>query len=191
MKLRLDGTVLLAALLVSTPAFGLTIAGEQDGIASPLPEKGATERTDDRRDYAGMSWDGKDAALNERFIAVVDDPAQWQDLWKRAFDKPAPVVDFENFAVACVFLGSKADWLYHIAFDKPAVKDSVMHITYRLLMLELEYRMAPELGYGRPSFGGQYRMEVYAKQKGVTMQIDRAKGEGDDDLLLLPPLPGS
>lgn len=139
------------------------------------------------RDYAGMSWEGYDAALKEQFIMVVDDRGEWERLWKRAFSKPAPAVDFENFAVACVFLGDGADWLYHIAFDEPYVKDGVMHITYRLFMNRIS--MEAERGFGRPSFGGQYRMEVYAKQKGVTMQIDRGKGEGDDDPLPFPPFP--
>lgn len=141
------------------------------------------------RDYAGMSWDGMDAAIKERFIKVVDDRGEWESLWKRAFNKPAPVVDFENFAVACVFLGERADWLYHIAFDEPYVKDGVMHITYRLLMNMISFEAKGD--FGRPSFGGQYRMEVYAKQRGVTMQIGKGKGEGEDDPLLLPPLPGS
>lgn len=139
------------------------------------------------RDYAGMSWEGYSAAMKEPFIKVVDDRVQWEDLWKRAFDKPAPVVDFENFAVACVFLGDGADWLYHIAFEAPYVKDSVMHIPYRLIMNVLG--MDGELRAGRGSFAGQYRMEVYAKQKGVTMQIDREKGEADREPLplTLPP----
>lgn len=141
------------------------------------------------RDYAGMSWDGYDAALKESFIKVVDDRGEWEDLWKRAFNKPAPVVDFDNFAVACVFLGDRADWLYHIAFDEPSVKDGVMHITYRLFMNRIKFET--EGGFGRPSFGGQYRMEVYARQKGVALQIDKGTGEGDDAPLLPPSLPGS
>lgn len=141
------------------------------------------------RDYAGMSWEGYDAALKERFIKVVDDRGEWEDLWSRAFNKPAPEVDFDNFAVACVFLGDGADWLYHIAFDEPSVKDGVMPITYRLFMNRIA--METERGFGRPSFGGQYRMEVYAKQKGVTMRIDKGEGEGDGAPLLLPPLSGS
>ncbi|WP_306536757.1 ankyrin repeat domain-containing protein [Geobacter sp.] len=147
------------------------------------------EKSGAGRDYAGMSWDGYDAAMKEPFIKVVDDRGEWEGLWKRAFNKPAPVVDFKNFAVACVFLGDRADWLYHIAFDEPTVKDGVMHITYRLYMNMIA--MEAERRVGRPSFGGQYRMEVYAKQKGVPMRIDKGKGEGDDDPLLLPPLPGS
>ncbi|ABB32880.1 Ankyrin repeat-like protein [Geobacter metallireducens RCH3] len=139
------------------------------------------------RDYAGMSWTGYDAAMKEPFITVVDDRTQWEDLWKRAFDKPAPIVDFDNFAVACVFLGAEAEWLYSIHFDEPSVKDGVMQITYRLFMNRIA--MEAERGFGRPSFGGQYRMEVYAKQKGVTMRIVKGKGEGDYEPLPLTPPP--
>lgn len=147
------------------------------------------EKSGAGRDYAGMSWDGYDAALKEPFIKGVDDRGEWEDLWKRAFNKPAPEVDFDNFAVACVFLGDGASWLYHIAFDEPSVKDGVMHITYRLFMNMIQ--VETERGFGRPSFGGQYRMEVYARRKSVVLQIDKGTGEGDDALLLPPSLPGS
>uniref|UniRef100_A0A831XMX8 Ankyrin repeat protein n=1 Tax=Geobacter metallireducens TaxID=28232 RepID=A0A831XMX8_GEOME len=156
--------------------------GDREMMA--LLEKGGAGR-----DYAGISWEGYDAAMKEEFIKVVDDPGEWEGLWKRAFNKPAPVVDFENFAVACVFLGDGADWLYHIAFDEPVVKDGVMEITYRLFMNRIA--MERERGFGRPSFGGQYRMEVYPKQKGVTIRIRKGKGEEDRDPLPLPPLPGA
>jgi ankyrin repeat protein len=135
------------------------------------------EKSGARREFAGMTWEGKNAALNESFIKVVVDRSEWEKLWLQAFNKPAPVVDFENFAVACVFLGGRADWLYSIEFGKPFVKDSIMHITYHLMMLRL--RMAP--GYDGHSFGGQYAMRVFARQQGVTYQVHRGKSEGDPD----------
>jgi ankyrin repeat protein len=141
------------------------------------------EKAGARREFAGMSWQGKDAALKEPFIQVVSDRSEWEALWQRAFTKPAPIVDFGNFAIACVFLGDKADWIYSIGFGKPYLKESVMHVPYRLAMVML--RMAP--GHGR-TFGGQYAMTVIQKQQGVTYQIDKVgdQGEHDGRLPLMP-----
>lgn len=135
------------------------------------------EKSGAKRDYAEMSWEGKNAELKETFIKAVVDRSEWGKLWQNAFNKPAPIVDFENFAVACVFLGDRADWLYDIEFGNPYLKGSVMYIPYHLMMLRL--RLAP--GHGSHSFGGQYAMRVFIRQKGVTFRIVKGKSEGDPE----------
>jgi ankyrin repeat protein len=129
-------------------------------------------------EYAGLSWKGSDAALNYPFIKMVDNRLEWQELWKKSFDKPAPPVDFEHFAVACVFLGNAADWLYSIDFGDPAVHSTTLYIPYQLIMLVLERRMSPDMDIKEHAFGSQYHMKVFARVGGLPMQLYRERVSG-------------
>jgi len=116
------------------------------------------------REYSGMIWDGYVSKQKDEFIRVVDTRREWSELWQRAFEKPAPVIDFEKYAVACVFLGYNAKWMYAIGFGGPEFIDGKLVISYGLhdMMLRLS---------GPFKAGGQYAMKVYEKKNGVEMVL--------------------
>jgi hypothetical protein len=110
----------------------------------------------------GMKWEGHASQQTKRLVKVITDNDEWTALWRRAFDTKAPAVDFDNYAVACVFLGHEADWLYSIAFGEPSLKDGLMVIPYWLREIYLELA-------GPFKASGQYHMKVFKKKAGVEM----------------------
>jgi len=130
---------------------------------------GLLEKAGSPRDYLGMEWKGNVSGQKEKFVKIVDDPGEWANLWMRAFEKPAPTIDFENYAVACVFLGHSAGWLYSISVSGPVVRGNQAVIVYALheVMLRLS---------GPFKAGGQYHMKVFEKRTGVKMVIEEAPG---------------
>jgi hypothetical protein len=112
--------------------------------------------------YDGLKWEGHASQQTKRLVKVITDNDEWKALWRRAFDTKAPAVDFNNYAVACVFLGHEADWLYSIAFGAPSLKDGRMVIPYWLREIYLELA-------GPFKASGQYHMKVFKKKAGVEM----------------------
>lgn len=112
-----------------------------------------------------MEWEGNQSRQIAEWIKVVDTQTEWAELWKRAFEKPAPHMDFEKYAVACVFLGHSAEWLYAIEFDTPFMKDGMLVIPYGLM--ELELRLS-----GPFRAEGQYHMKVFERGKKVKMILE-------------------
>jgi serine/threonine-protein phosphatase 6 regulatory ankyrin repeat subunit B len=142
-------------------AWTYAVEGANPAIVSLLEKAGAA------RDYLGMEWKGNVSKQKEAFIKVVETPKEWSELWLRAFEKPAPDMDFEKYAVACVFLGHDARWLYSIGFSGPERRDGKLVIAYSLhdVMLRLS---------GPFQAGGQYHMRVFEKSKDVPMILEEA-----------------
>ncbi len=113
-------------------------------------------------------WKGSISNQKTKYISVVTDNEEWSALWKRAFDEKAPEIDFEHYAVACVFLGHDADWLYSIGFGEPFEKEGRLIIPYGLAEMILELA-APFKA------SGQYHMKVFKKTKGFEMILEEAK----------------
>ena len=111
------------------------------------------------------TWKGSISNQKEEFIQVVETQEQWSELWMRAFAKPAPDVDFGKYAVACVFLGHSADWLYSISFGKPFMRDNLMVIPFGLPEIILELS-------GPFKASGQYSMKVFEKKKDIKMILE-------------------
>lgn len=140
------------------------------------------------REYEYMNWEGRNASLKEPYKSIVGNNEEWEKLWQTAFSKPAPPIDFENFAVACIFLGEKTDWLYSIDFEQPYIKDGVKVIPYGLAITK-HIMLRVDASYGQRAFGGQYHMKVFAKQKELEMQLQETKGKGDvPELFESPPV---
>ncbi|HPC85101.1 MAG TPA: hypothetical protein P5238_02995 [Smithellaceae bacterium] len=112
-----------------------------------------------------VEWKGNVSNQKDEFIKVVETRMEWNDLWLRAFDKPAPKVDFKKYVVACVFLGHQADWLYSIGFDEPVRRGDVWAIPYGLTEIVLELAKPYKAS-------GQYAMKVFAKRKGAEMILE-------------------
>ncbi|MDP2854741.1 MAG: ankyrin repeat domain-containing protein [Smithellaceae bacterium] len=142
-------------------AWTYAVEGANPAIVSLLEKAGAV------RDYLGMEWKGNVSKQKEAFIKVVETPKEWSELWLRAFEKPAPDMDFEKYVVACVFLGHEARWLYSIGFSGPERRDGKLVIAYSLhdVMLRLS---------GPFQAGGQYHMRVFEKSKDVPMILEEA-----------------
>lgn len=112
-----------------------------------------------------MEWKGNISNQKDEFIKVVEKRGEWNDLWQRAFEKPAPKVDFKKYVVACVFLGHQADWLYSIGFDEPILRGDVWIIPFGCAEIILEL--------AKPfKASGQYAMKVFAKHKGAKMMLE-------------------
>lgn len=129
-----------------------------------------------RREYQYMEWEGWESHQGERLIKVIIDEEEWEELWKRALGKQAPYVDFEHYAVACVFLGHEEPNLYAIEFLKPLVEGSRMIIPFKMHYIK-DARRGPLLGDERRFFKkilGQYHMKVFKKAKGVEMVLKQA-----------------
>lgn len=115
--------------------------------------------------YAGVTWEGNSSNQVEAFIKVVTTPDEWAQLWTRAFAKPAPDVDFKHHAVACVFLGHSASWLYSIHLGQPQLRDNRMVISYVLVDVMLRLK-------GPFRAGGQYAMMVVKKSNDLEMVLE-------------------
>jgi ankyrin repeat protein len=139
-------------------AWTYAFESDQKSITDLLEKAGAG------RDYFGMKWDGYVSKQKEEFTKVVDTPKEWSELWQRAFAKPAPVMDFEKYVVACVFLGYNAQWLYSIGFNGAEPVDGKLVISYALhdVMLRLS---------GPFRAGGQYAMKAYEKKNGIEIVL--------------------
>ncbi len=120
------------------------------------------------KSFEGMKWDGHASQQTTKLVKVITDNDEWAALWRRAFDKKAPVIDFDHYAVACVFLGHEAEWLYSIAFGEPSLKDGRMVIPYWLRDIYLELA-------GPFKASGQYHMKVFQKRPGVEMILEEQR----------------
>lgn len=116
-------------------------------------------------------WKGSASGQKEPFIKVVQSKEEWSELWRRAFEKPAPDIDFQQYAVACVFLGHGADWLYSIHIDDPVRQDQGWVISYGLAEIILELA-------GPFKAGGQYVMKVLEKKKDGPMILEETGKSG-------------
>jgi hypothetical protein len=148
-----------AALLACLPLFiWAACAGAQPetakAAATPAPP--------------GQEWEGFVSQQKEEFIQVVTTPEEWSALWKRAFDQPAPTVDFERHAVACVFLGHSATWLFSISLGEPQVRDQTLVFPYSLAEMILELS-------GPFKAGGQYAMKVVEKRQGYRLMLEEKR----------------
>jgi hypothetical protein len=117
--------------------------------------------------HQNMTWKGSMSNQKAEFIKVVETKEEWSQLWRRAFDKPAPDMDFEKFVVACVFLGHSADWLYSIGFGQPFMRDNLLVIPFGLSEIILELS-------GQFKASGQYHMKVFEKKKAFKIILEEA-----------------
>ncbi len=130
-----------------------------------IPMQGQTESPAAVQEKEGV-WKGNVSSQKDVFIKVVETQKEWGDLWKRAFDRPAPDIDFEKKVVACVFLGHKADWLYSIHIGDPVRRDNAWIVPYGMADIILELS-------GPFKAGGQYAMKVLEKKTDAPMILKR------------------
>jgi hypothetical protein len=115
----------------------------------------------------GMEWKGYESGQSKKLVKVIAGKEEWSELWGRAFHKSPPVVDFDKYAIACVFLGFDAPWLYGIEFGAPVIRGDKLIILYSLIEVRLELS-------GPFHASGQYHMKVFGKKKGYKMELEEA-----------------
>lgn len=115
---------LLAAALLAAPALGM---------ARKPPEK----TMDDPARLAAVNltpaeWKGHSCGVAEPGARVVSDEASWRALWKDAFGKDAPAVDFTRFVAVAAFAGSRntGGWSAELLAPEAAAKGVV--VPYRV-----------------------------------------------------------
>ncbi len=123
------------------------------------------KKSDTAANIVQMEWQGSTSAQKEELIAVITKKEEWTKLWRRAFNKTAPEIDFTKYAVACVFLGHGADWLYSISFDQPYTRGNVVIIPYTLAEMILELKEPFKAK-------GQFRMKVFWKLERKEMELE-------------------
>jgi len=131
-----------------------------------LSSAGCAAHQTDFADDQLTVWKGSASDQKEPFIQVVESEAVWSDLWKRAFQKPSPHVDFQKNVVACVFLGHSADWLYSIYIGDPELLENRWVIPYGLAEIILELTEPFKAN-------GQYTMKVIKKKQGAPMILEK------------------
>lgn len=128
---------------------------------------------------SGMSWVGNESAIATLLQTAVTTNAEWTDLWKRAFGKDAPAIDFGRYFVACAFLGHEPGWWYSIHFDEPVVEGKSLVVPFTLVMLQVDRGPAKD-PFGKDGFHGQYAMKAFPRIDGVDNIVIRGRSpEGD------------
>jgi len=145
------------------------VEGGHRAVAALLAKAGAYP------EYATMEWEGNESDVEEKLEAAVTDREEWRRLWRRAFDKEAPDVDFDRNFVACVFLGHRAGWWYSIRFGNPVEKDGEHVVGYMMAMLRVGLSLE---GAREPGFRGQYAMKVFPKKDGFRPVVRLSFKEG-------------
>jgi len=123
-----------------------------------------------------LEWQGNESNKSGHFIGVISDREQWRALWKEAFGKKAPRVDFTKKAVACVFLGHDPGWWYSINILDPRESGSTVVIPYELVSLVVEIGGGNDGGIIGKRYGrrGQYRMRVVDRKPETPMTMQMA-----------------
>lgn len=119
----------------------------------------------DPRPTGDGGWEGQASLLAEERAAVIGDRAAWEALWRTAFGRAAPAVDFKRQVVACVFLGRQAGWPYRIAVGPPRREPGVLLVPYSLVPLVVELA-------GPYRAQGQYRLAPVAREEGRAVLLD-------------------
>lgn len=171
-KCTLDPDLFLLSLAVyvilSVPAFGADLNATFPPATAHAGQNTSTPRVPRPNQKGVMDWEGNISNQTEALVTVIMNNDEWTALWSRAFSTQAPTIDFDTYAVACVFLGYHAPWLYDIHIGEPREVENMYVIPYGLseIMLRLS-------GPFRAS--GQYRMKGVEK-KGPGMKLEMMKG---------------
>jgi hypothetical protein len=156
--------VFIVHLMLAT-LLGATLLNAAPLSHSAFPPAGVLQNPASGTNPDMVEWNGFLSRQKEEYIHVVTTREEWSNLWKRAFDQPAPALDFERYAVACIFLGHSAPWLFSIHVGKPQIIENTMIIPYYRVELILELS-------GPFKAAGQYHMEVFERRKGYALRLE-------------------
>jgi ankyrin repeat protein len=149
-------------------------AEKGDGRIAALLEKAGA-----RPDFASMTWKGSESGIASRRQMAITTDAEWTALWKQAFGKEAPPMDFNRYFVACVFLGHDAGWPCAIGFGDPVVQGKTLVVDCTLAMLQLSMgRPSGRDVSDRAGTGGQYAMKAFPNRERLEIVVRVHSPEG-------------
>jgi len=126
-RTRLGLAAAAAALALSPAAWGM-------GKRPPKAEGGAMENATGLTvsEVSPNEWRGQYCGVAEPDARVIGDLREWEKLWREAFSKTFPAVDFGKHLALAVFLGTQRTGGYSIEFLEPlADKDNAI-LRYKL-----------------------------------------------------------
>lgn len=99
-------------------------AGSREGATMDVSKMTVT-------DVSPASWQGASCGVSKAAAFKVESAGDWEKLWKEAFQREAPAVDFgKRFAVA-VFLGLRQTGGYSVEFLEPQSRGESAVLRYR------------------------------------------------------------
>jgi hypothetical protein len=130
MKRSTTATLAAAALILAVLAAGMgrkppERRAQKEGSMTDVSNLAATDVTPSR-------WSGSYSGRQDPGVAVVADAESWQDLWKNAFSKEAPAVDFNKYFAVAAFAGLRNTGGYSVEFLPPVSDGSSATIPWRV-----------------------------------------------------------
>ena len=97
--------------------------------AEVLAEAGAA------KEYDALAWEGSFVKDSPRLAKAVTDQKEWDELWKKLDKDPiSPVIDFKDYAVACVFLGKiPGPDTVGVVFKEPKLEGTILRVDYKVV----------------------------------------------------------
>ncbi len=81
---------------------------------------------------APSSWRGGQCGMSKPAVRMISSDADWSALWREAFRKEAPRVDFGKYFAVAVFLGARPTGGFSIKFPSPLRVGGQIVIPYRV-----------------------------------------------------------
>lgn len=84
------------------------------------------------REYATLAWEGSFVKDSPRFAKALTNQKEWDEVWKKLDKDPgAPIIDFKEYAVACVFLGRiSGPYTKGVDFREPRLEGTTLQVDY-------------------------------------------------------------
>ncbi len=106
------------------------------GMARKPPGKSMAKNTDISQiaspDTLPSHWEGGQCSVREPSARLIRTKAEWAELWKTAWERDAPAVDFEKYFAVAVFAGLRNTGGYGVDFIPPVLEDGSVIIAYRV-----------------------------------------------------------
>lgn len=151
-------------LLAAALALG---AAASSGMARKPPEK---TMDDPARisavDVTPAAWKGHSCGVSEPGARVISDAAAWAALWKDAFGKEAPAVDFTRFTAVAAFAGSRNTGGWSVELLAPEAGPKGVVVPYRV-------KGPSPGGFVTMAFTSPYAVRLYNRPSGPLRAVER------------------
>lgn len=81
---------------------------------------------------APSSWHGGQCGMSKPAVRTISSDADWSALWREAFRREAPKVDFSEVFAVAVFLGTRPTGGFSVEFPSPLRDEGALVIPYRV-----------------------------------------------------------
>ncbi|TBR26134.1 protease complex subunit PrcB family protein [bacterium] len=117
-------------------------------------------------DVSPSEWKGHSCGVAEPGARVVGDAAAWGELWKEAFGKEAPPVDFKRFVAVAAFAGARNTGGWSVELLAPEAGSKGLLAPYRVK------GPAPG-GFVTMAFTAPYAVRLYNRPTGALTPEER------------------